>query len=163
MEKEFSQGQWVRWSSQSQGKNKEKLGQVLCVVPAYANAHQVLLGLYAAGSDSYVQKFTDSPHAVRNHKSYLVTVSGDTPGAQLRVHWPMVKNLERDPRCARLEEIESSLSNHFAVCNLDWGKMDKKTRLAVLSPDAEQALSNLRTSIRKEIMADSGRENVYID
>lgn len=80
----FQVGDWVKWTSQSQGYRKTKVGKVVGVVPAGYHIDR-MQALWSAGWDKPKQ-----PGIQRDHTTYLVQV-----GNRRRLYWPRVSQLDR--------------------------------------------------------------------
>lgn len=82
----FSEGDYVEWTSQSQGYSKTKVGKVVAVLPAGYHPNR-LEAFWAAGWKKPVL-----PGLQRDHESYMVNVKGRS------VYWPRVSKLKRAMR-----------------------------------------------------------------
>ncbi len=90
MQKKFSVGDEVKWTSQSGGYEKTKTGTVVFVIPANAPAWT------RVGRDQ--EKIFDlrtDLSGTRREESYLVTVAGKSIFSRKLLYWPRTKNLER--------------------------------------------------------------------
>lgn len=91
MNKQFSVGQTVQWTSSASGSTKTKRGTVVAVVPADKRGLRVrdllgdeLLGYSINGLDCILY---------RKHESYVVAVT-DKPGCMPRLYWPRTSALQ---------------------------------------------------------------------
>jgi hypothetical protein len=89
-------GKKVRWTSQSSGTWRVKLGEVVAVVPPQSDPNvilpQVSADLRMVRSGSKLSRLVSriGSGLPRDHESYLIVVSDQ---AQHRVYWPVVANL----------------------------------------------------------------------
>lgn len=89
MQKKFSVGDKVQWTSQSGGYETTKVGTVVFVVPANWAVWRLV--------DYREKKFdlrTDLS-GIRGEESYLVSIPGKTVHSKPLLYWPRTKNLKR--------------------------------------------------------------------
>ncbi len=77
----FQVGDWVKWTSQSNGHAKNKHGRVVAIVPKDTMLHQAIPNGFACRSRG-------SMNSSRNHISFLVRV-----GRSTQLYWPLVSKL----------------------------------------------------------------------
>lgn len=87
MAEKFEVGEFVQWQSQAQGSVKEKVGQIILIIPAGADPFD-RRGLAA-------WKWMFDGGAPRDHESYLVEVPSKSDRGKPKLYWPKVKNLRR--------------------------------------------------------------------
>jgi hypothetical protein len=88
----FNVGDKVKWTSQSGGVVKEKVGVVVARVPGNSNPATLLEKLESTHSVAQVASQTRRLLAKRETTSYLVAVQV-SPKAKPRVYWPSVNHL----------------------------------------------------------------------
>ena len=90
---EFRIGDDVEWSSQSLGHVKRKRGVVVAVVPARQSPKGYINAILKEFGGCITR--SDGGGIMRNHESYLVSVTPVYGHAQPKLYWPVVSKLRK--------------------------------------------------------------------
>lgn len=85
----FKIGDKVKWSSQASGSTKEKIGEIVRIVPAKMRFSEIIVSLNQSG-----KKFSlkCDGWSYRSHESYAVFVPTKS-GKSNHLYWPIVSRL----------------------------------------------------------------------
>lgn len=93
----YQLGDIVSWTSQSNGITREKTGTIVAVVPARQTLQSVMRGRADLNDQRQYNNHDVKFGGMREHVSYLVAVSMQTPQGKPRqrqkLYWPLVAKL----------------------------------------------------------------------
>lgn len=96
----FKKGDWVEWTSQANGHELKKVGEIILVVPPNTKPYYAIwhdAGIYKWGIWSCNTHAIDPRSSARSSESYIVrVVAGRTATTALdKLYWPIVGKLQR--------------------------------------------------------------------